>query len=100
LAGAVASQYPHSLVEGVTRPEDLDRYADAELPFDVLQRFPTYLAGYGIRPYRLITYKAACEMGIAPEPTNDVQRAIWNRAKDEKERGPANALKIVPPTKK
>lgn len=50
----------------------------------------------GIGLIRLATYRTACEEGWAPVPTNDVQRAIWEHVRSEKERGPANALRIVP----
>lgn len=50
----------------------------------------------GIGLIRLTTYRTACEEGWAPVPTNDVQKAIWEHVRSEKERGPANALRIVP----
>lgn len=50
----------------------------------------------GIGLIRLATYRTACEEGWAPAPTNDVQRAIWEHVRSEKERGPSNALRIVP----
>lgn len=56
--------------------------------------------GRGIAPIRLGTYRSACQQGWAPAPTNDVQRAIWNEIQAEKERGPSNPLKIVPPNAK
>ena len=48
---------------------------------------------------RPISYAAACRAGWAAAPTNEYQKAIWNSVHDEKERGPANALKITPPKK-
>lgn len=50
----------------------------------------------GIGLIKLATYRTACEEGWAPAPTNDVQRAIWEHVRSEKERGPSNALRIVP----
>lgn len=50
----------------------------------------------GITPIRRSTYKRACIEGWAPAPTNDYQRAIWDRVKSDKERGPSNALQIKP----
>lgn len=79
LAGAQNSGYPDALVGCVTRPEDLDRFVDCRLPIDVMNRFASYLKGYGITPRIYSTYKKACEEGWAPAPTNDVQRAIWNK---------------------
>lgn len=46
---------------------------------------------------RPTTYQAACRMGWAPAPTNEFQKAIWDAAHNEKERGPAKGLKILPP---
>ena len=78
LAGAVASQYPHPLMKGMTGPENLDACVYDVPPVDVMKRFPTYLEGYGITPYRMATYRKACEEGWAANPTNDVQKAIWD----------------------
>ena len=79
LAGAQNSGYPDALVGCITKPEDLDRFMDCRLPIDVMNRFAPYLKGYGITPKVYSTYKKACEEGWAPEPTNDVQRTIWNQ---------------------
>ena len=79
LAGAQNSGYPDALVGCVTRPEDLDRFVDCRLPIDVMNRFASYLKGYGITPRIYSTYKKACEEGWAPAPTNEFQRAIWNK---------------------
>ncbi len=95
LNGAVASQYPMALTECVSKPEDLDKYMDERLPFDIMQRFATYLAGGGVTPYRLMTYKKACQEGWAPQPTNDIQKAIW----DDVHQLPTKPLKIEPEMK-
>ena len=38
--------------------------------------------------------------GWAPAPTNDIQKAIFERVKADKERGPSKPLTIAPPAKK
>ena len=45
---------------------------------------------------RYVTYRQACIEGWAPAPTNDVQKAIWEKVHSEKERGPSHGLKISP----
>lgn len=45
---------------------------------------------------RSMPYSIAVKQGWAPPPTNDIQKAIWDRAHEDKERGPANGLKIEP----
>ena len=90
LAGAQDSNYPESLLGCITSPEGLDKHADCRLPVDIMARFAPYLAGYGVKPYVLSTYKKACEEGWAPAPTNDVQKAIWNNVRAT----PAKPMKI------
>jgi hypothetical protein len=90
LAGAQNSGYPDALVGCITKAEDLDRFADCRLPIDVLNRFPSYLKGYGITPKIYSTYKKACQEGWAPAPTNAVQKAIW----DEVRKLPAKPIQI------
>ena len=33
----------------------------------------------GVTPARKGTYEAACQQGWAPAPTNDIQKAIWDK---------------------
>lgn len=96
LAGTQTSNYPDSLLGCVTKPEDLDHFADCRLPVDILQRFAPYIAGYGVTPYTLVTYRKACEEGWAPAPTNDVQKTIWEKVHAL----PSEPIKIMPETKK
>lgn len=51
----------------------------------------------GFLPATVATYRTACREGWAPPPTNDMQRAIWQHALSEKERGPTNPITIQPP---
>ena len=46
------------------------------------------------------THRRACHLGWVPPPTNDVQRAIWEKIKADKERGPTNPITIPPPNAK
>jgi len=46
---------------------------------------------------RRVSYKKACQEGWAPPPTNDIQKAIWEQVKADKERGPTNPITIQPP---
>ncbi len=53
----------------------------------------------GVSSVRLASYRQACREGWAPAPTNDVQRAIFEQVKADKERGPSNPITIPPPKK-
>ena len=79
LAGSQSSNYPGSLLTNITNPSQLDKFPDCELPVDIPERFVPYLEGFGIKPAIFTTYKKACEEGWAPTPTNDVQKAIWDK---------------------
>ena len=96
LAGAQDSGFKMSLMGCKTRPEQLDVHADCRLPVDVIRRFAPYLEGYGILPEKIVTYRRAVEEGWAPAPTNDVQKAIW----DKVHQLPTEPIKIKPETKK
>jgi len=55
-----------------------------------------HLNKLGITAYSTTTYKTACEEGWAPAPTNEYQKAIW----DKVHAMPAAPIKIKPETKK
>lgn len=54
----------------------------------------------GIPHANRVFYKKALEEGWAPPPQDEFQRAVWERFKADKERGPAKPLTIPPPAKK
>lgn len=97
--GASNSMFQPCLMSDVFSLADLDAIslpAPCPEPFNKMMNTARHL---GIFPSRRVTYKRACEEGWAPAPTNDVQKAIYEQVKADKERGPTNPLKIVPPKK-
>lgn len=78
LAGAQDSGFKMSLMGCKTSPDQLDTHADCRLPVDIIKRFGPYLEGYGIRPEKVVSYRKACEEGWAPQPTNELQKAVWD----------------------
>ena len=50
----------------------------------------------GVVPIQYVSYRQACEEGWAPAPTNDVQKAIW----DKVHAMPTEPIKIKPEEKK
>jgi len=76
LGGAFQSQFRQTLMECVTKPQQLDKYATEKLPFDALIAIGTYLKGYGLHPFEPVSYRDACYEGWAPAPKDDVQKAI------------------------
>ncbi len=49
------------------------------IPIDMANRYTSYLATLGVKPAHERTYRQACKEGWAPPPTNDIQRAIWQK---------------------
>ena len=79
LCGAGKSAGSGTLTDPITKAEDLDTHTKDTLPLDVLVRLPNYLAPLGVTPAQVFTYINACKQGWAPQPTNDVQKAIWDK---------------------
>lgn len=98
--GGATSANQASAMQTVQCAADLDKIVSDGIAFDALRNILTHLPKIGVKPPRMSTYKKACQEGWAPAPTNDFQRAILEQVKNDKERGPSNPLKIVPPSAK
>ena len=90
LCGASNSPFPMALTRGITKQEELDVTMDYRLPVDIFQRFRTYMESLGVKPEVSVTYKKACEEGWAPAPTNEYQKAVWDKVHS----APKNPMKI------
>lgn len=49
---------------------------------------------FGFAQWKRGTYLAACQGGWAHEPTNELQKAIWEQVKAEKDQKPSNPIKV------
>ena len=96
--GCGSSQYNGNLMD-VTEIEQIDSLNTELTVADTTARCRKYLESIKVVAPLLVTYRAAVKQGWAPAPTNEVQKTIWKENHDKIERGPANALKIVPPKK-
>ena len=96
VAGGATSQYPNNIhmATDLTQLDSMD--ADA-LTMDVVMRCQNHLLNnLKIKPERAVSYQMAVQEGWAPTPTNDVQKAIWNKIHAM----PTSPIKIKPETKK
>ena len=100
VAGGCGSEFRGNVMDHIGRPDQLDLYAEIRPPIDVLAKISQRLPALGVNPQRISTYQQACKEGWAPAPTNDVQKAIWEKVKADKERGPTNPILIPPPNAK
>ena len=92
--GAGGSQYPDNIM-AIGDICDLD-LVEEFIPGDTAYACVARLIKVGVTPIRLVTYAKACKDGWAPAPTNDVQKAIW----DKVHALPTAPIKIKPEEKK
>ena len=89
-SGAMTSQREPTLMGSFDNLKQLNAYRNDEIPADVSLKVIGNMRQYGVTPYKLETYRTACEQGWAPSPTNDVQKKIWNAVHEL----PSKPLKI------
>ncbi len=94
--GGIDSAYPHNPVGPIAKVGDLDKMEDYRLAVDVMRRMDKALKHRGVVPYSVSTYEQACMEGWAHQPTNAVQKAIW----DDVHALPSKPLAIKPESKR
>ena len=94
------SQMQPCALQIVKNVADLDHMVIEMCSPEAQNRMLAAAADRSIRPAYRANYKKACMEGWAPAPTNDIQKAIFERVKADKERGPSKPLTIAPPAKK
>ena len=68
------------LRDDVRKPKDLDsKSIEPSYGVEAQMTLGRLLPTYGVMPWKQTTYKKACQEGWAPSPTNDFQRAVWNK---------------------
>ncbi len=75
---------------------ELDKIADDAIPVDVLARTFNYLKASGCETHAYVPYRTAVMQGWAPAPTNEYQKAIWEKVHAL----PTAPIKINPETRK
>ncbi len=75
--GAGGSQYPNNIM-AIGKIADLD-LCDEFIPGDTAYTCADRLLKIGITQKKYVPYAKAVRDGWAPAPTNDVQRAIWEK---------------------
>lgn len=96
--GGGNSSFQPCLLRGVTTMKELDAIPMLQPGPEPNNKMIDEAHRRGVRSVRLASYRQACREGWAPAPTNDVQRAIFEQVKADKERGPTNPITIPPPS--
>ncbi len=77
--GGINAQMTPCAMTDIHKPADLDSVPiDAVCP-EVVMKMMASMATRNINPRQRTTYDRACREGWAPAPTNDVQKAIWEK---------------------
>ena len=97
--GAANSMQQPCLMRQINTLRELDRTRNTLPSPQPVNNMMEVAYKHNIAKIRMVTYKRACEEGWAPAPTNDIQKAIWERVKADKERGPTNPIEIPMPKK-
>lgn len=88
LCGGGSSQFPGNIMN-TTSVRALDVVPE-QIPMDMVSYYQEYLKKLGVTQKEMTTYRKACREGWAPAPTNDVQKAIWDKVHEI----PAGPIKI------
>jgi hypothetical protein len=90
ILGADETKSPESCFRTIQTLADLDSVKTLDISMNAYLSICEVLSLRGIEPFEYGTYLDACELGIAPSPTNDIQKAIW----DKVHAAPKNPMKI------
>ena len=58
---------------------DIDAINSLDVTLNATTSMDETMPKLGIEKIEIGTYYDACELGIAPAPTNDIQRAVWEK---------------------
>lgn len=94
--GGGNSQFPQCVMKPMDSLADLDANTSLIASPEVFGNVTATARKFGLGVVQQTTYLRACQEGWAPAPTNDVQKAIW----DKVHAVPTEPLKIKPETKK
>lgn len=77
--GAMCSRNINSPMQPVTNPKQLDKVLTDNIMRDMIDSLRINMRARGMTETKICTYMKACQEGWAPPPTNDVQRAVWQK---------------------
>ena len=79
ISGGLCGNQPRGLPGVVCEMADLDAIVSGDYSGDVELRILDNLPALGVNPYRVCRYCDAVSEGWAPAPTNEYQKAIWDK---------------------
>lgn len=85
LCGGARSQFKGNILD-VKNLEELDLIENGGIPMDRVSAMVMHLHNFGVTQERKVPYFKACQQGWAPQPTNSVQQAIWDKVHNPPEK--------------
>ena len=79
--GGVHEVVPFSAMQSVVNIKDLDALGAFAIAPNGLSMISDHMPKIGVTFPYVTTYKRACREGWAPSPTNDIQKAIWEKVR-------------------
>jgi len=86
--GCGGTGFPNNTL-AVATVQDLD-YVKEFIPYDAIQNILKFTKQRGMTPMLQTTYRTACQEGWAHQPTNEIEKAVWDKAHTL----PANPIQI------
>ena len=83
-------------MQPITQAKQIETLLSDNIMRDMIDSIRQNLASRGIEMSKISSYLKACQEGWAPAPTNEYQKAIW----DKVHAMPTAPIKIKPETKK
>jgi len=90
VCGGTCGTETGGLCRMISKSSDLDAISGLDYSLDVEARIVNNMKESKVKPYRIAKYSEACQEGWAPPPTNEFQKAIW----DKVHAVPASPMKI------
>jgi len=84
VSGGCYTETPACLLKPARTLAELDAIQGSTIGPDSFLRVHSYLVDAKCTPAGMTTYISACKEGWAPAPTNDIQKAVWDKVKAEK----------------
>lgn len=78
VAGSPNTEWPQCLLNSITSLKELDLIDSEAVSPEPATRIDKHLRKLGIKPFKKVTYRQACQEGWAPKPANEFQQKIWD----------------------
>lgn len=79
VGGSTDTEWDPCLLGPVASLRDLDTLKAEAVSPEPMGKIGKHLPKFGVKPFKKVSYRTACQEGWAPQPTNEFQKAIWDQ---------------------